>query len=174
MVIKLTNISVILFLTTLINFFTTAIAWRRRKNKGGDYFALGMLGVTVWTLAACFDYAAIPIPLKVFFAKLEYTGYNSALSLFSIFSLFYVGHDELWKSKWAKVFFTLPVVSILLAWTNDFHGWLWSGFTRSELGDNTVIFEHGPGFVWAVIVGYLMVGVIVVNLWQAFPVSVIV
>jgi PAS domain S-box-containing protein len=113
------------------------------------------------------DYAAILIPLKVFFAKLEYTGYNSALSLLAIFSLFYVGHDDLWKSKWAKAFFALPLGSILLAWTNDLHGWLWSGFIRSELGENTVIFEHGPGFVWAIIVGYLMVGVIVVNLWRA-------
>jgi len=59
------------------------------------------------------------------------------------------------------------LVSVLLAWTNDFHGWLWSGFTRSELGNNSVIFEHGPAFIWVVTVGYLMVGTIVVNLWRA-------
>ena len=167
MLFKLTNISIILFITTLLNFFTTYISWKRRKTKGGIYFALGMLGVTLWTLAAGLDYAAISIPLKVFFAKLEYTGYNSALSLLVTFSLSYVGYDNFWKSNWTKVFLALPLVSILLAWTNDLHGWLWSGFVISELGENTVIFEHGPGFVWAIIIGYLMVGVIVVNLWRA-------
>ena len=86
---RLTNFSIILFITTVINFITTYNAWQRRKIKGGLYFALGMMGITLWTLAAGLDYAAVPIPLKVFFAKLEATGYNIALSLLAVFSLVY-------------------------------------------------------------------------------------
>ena len=52
-----------------------------------------MMGITLWTLAAGFDYAAIPIPLKVFFAKVEALGYNNVLSLLAVLYLF--RHNEI-------------------------------------------------------------------------------
>jgi hypothetical protein len=134
----------------------------------GYYFALGMLGTTLWTLAAGLDYAAVPIDLKVLFAKLEYTGYNIGFVFFACFALCYAGYERWLTSIWTKTFFSVIVISnILLAWTNELHGWLWSGFTRSNVGENTVIFEHGPGYIFAVITGYLMILVIIVPLWQA-------
>ena len=44
--------------------------------------------------------------------------------------------------------------------------WIWSGFRPSAFGDNTVVFEHGPGYPFALVVGYGLVGVICSNLWQ--------
>lgn len=165
---KLTDITVILSLTTVINFIATSISWQRRKSSSGLYFALGMLGVTFWTLTGALDYGAVPISLKVFFAKLEYTSYNFALVFFALFMLSYVGYGDWLKTVPAKIFFSfIPLSNILLAWTNDWHGWLWSGFALSRFGDNTIIFEHGPGYLWAAITGYLMIMIIIVPLWQA-------
>lgn len=164
----LTNIVVILFLTSVINLFAAYVSWQRRKTRSGLYFALGMLGVTFWTLTAALDYAAVAIPLKVLFAKLEYIGYNVAFVFFALFALSHAGYEDWLDKVPVKVFFvTIPASNILLAWTNDWHSWLWSGFMRSEFGDNTVIFEHGPGYLWAVITGYLMILIIIVPLWQA-------
>jgi diguanylate cyclase (GGDEF)-like protein/PAS domain S-box-containing protein len=164
----LTNISVVLFATTAINLIATFISWQRRGTAGGRYFALGMAGVTFWTLAASLDYAAIPIPLKVFFAELEYTGYNIAFASFGLFALCYAGFEDWLDKAWVRaLFWIIPLSNILLAWTNDWHGWLWSGFARSDIGDNTVIFEHGPAYLWAVVTGYLMILVIILPLWQA-------
>ncbi len=75
------NVIVILLITTLINSFTTYVSWQRRKTKGGFYIALAMLGIAFWTLSVGVNYAAVPIPLKVFFEKLEYTFYNSTIRL---------------------------------------------------------------------------------------------
>jgi diguanylate cyclase (GGDEF)-like protein/PAS domain S-box-containing protein len=164
----LTNISVVLFATTAINLIATFISWQRRGTAGGRYFALGMAGITFWTLAASLDYAATPIPLKVFFAKLEYAGYNIAFASFGLFVLLYAGFEDWLDKVWVRaLFWIIPLSNILLAWTNDWHGWLWSGFTRSDIGENTVIFEHGPGYLWAVVTGYLMILVIILPLWQA-------
>jgi len=165
---KLTTISVILFVTTIINFLAAYISWRRRKTRGGLYFALGTMGVTLWTLAAGFDYASIPISLKVFFAKFEYTGYNLAFASFAMFVMTYAGFETWLGKPWVKsLFLFIPASNILLAWTNDWHGWLWSGFVRSDIGDNMVIFEHGSGYLWAIITGYLMILIIIVPLWHA-------
>jgi hypothetical protein len=60
LIFELTNISIILFITTGINAIATYISWHRRNSKGGLYFAWGMVGVTLWTLASALDYAAVP------------------------------------------------------------------------------------------------------------------
>lgn len=164
----LTAISAILFATTGINLVATIISWQRRKSRSGLYLALGLSAVTGWTLAASFDYAAVPIPLKVFFAKWEYTAYNLAFLFLICFALIFAGFDGWLKKISIRVFLGIVVISnILLAWTNDWHGWLWSGFTRSDFGNNTVIFEHGPGYLWAAGTGYLMIATIIVPFWLA-------
>jgi signal transduction histidine kinase len=162
------NVIVILLITTLINSFTIYVSWQRRKAKGGLYIVLAMLGIAFWTLSVGLDYAAVPIPLKVFFEKLEYTFYNSTIALLAMFSLAYAGYEDWLKKKLVKAFFgIIPISNILLAWTNDWHGLLWSNFARSEFGNNTVVFEHGPGYSWGIITGYLMILIIILPLWQA-------
>ena len=162
------NVIVILLITTLINFFTTYVSWQRRKNKGGSYIVLAMLGIAFWTLSVGLDYAAIPIPLKVFFEKLEYTFYNSIITFLAMFALVYAGYGDWLKKKLVKAFFwTVPILNILLAWTNDWHGLLWSGYSRSEFGNNTVIFAQGQGYRWFAATGYLMILIIILPLWQA-------
>lgn len=109
---KLTNITIILSVTTCANFVAMYISWRRRKTRGCLYFASAMFATTLWTLFSAFDYAAVPIPTKVFFAKLETITYNSALVLFAWFALSYVGYENLQKKFWGWFIQTLAVPNI--------------------------------------------------------------
>ena len=162
------NVIAILLITTLINSLTAFVSWQRRKSKGGVYIVLAMLGIAFWTLSAGVNYAAIPIPLKVFLAKLEYTFYNSTFAFLAMFALTYAGYENWLKKRPVKAFFwIIPISNILLAWTNDWHGLLWKSFTRSESGNNTVIFEHGTGYYWAAITAFLMILIITLSLWEA-------
>jgi diguanylate cyclase (GGDEF)-like protein/PAS domain S-box-containing protein len=165
---KLTLIAGILFVTTAINFAGFYVSWQRRKARGGQSFAMGMLALTVWTLAAGLDYASVPMAMKIFFAQIEYTGSSAAIACFAVFVLIYTGYEGRLKSLAGRAgLVLLPLISSLLAWTNGLHGWLWTGFRYSEIGDNAAIFEHGPAFAWVIISGYLMVMLIIVSLWQA-------
>ncbi|MBI5933366.1 MAG: hypothetical protein HY867_06625 [Chloroflexi bacterium] len=164
---QLTAISLSIFIATAVNVFTAYVSWQRRKTKGGIYFSVAMMCVAFWTLAAALDYAAVPIPLKVFFAKLEYLGYHPALSLMTAFSFMYAGHEERLKDIRVRALLTLiPAFGILLAWTNEWHGLLWTSFTPIEGGNNVVHFEHGPGFTWMALSGYLLILMMVANLLQ--------
>lgn len=168
MIFTLTNISAILLITTCVNLVTTFLSWRRRKSEGGIYFAGAMTAITFWTLASALDYAAVPIPAKVLFAKFETIGYNSALALFGWYGLSYLGYKFLQEKLWVKTIFTvMPLSNILLAWTNDYHGLVWSGFSRTLSNQNIVIFHHGPAFTWITLNGYLIITGIVANLWLA-------
>lgn len=162
----LTSISVILFVTTAINAAAAYISWmRRRATKSGVYFALSMIGLTLWTLAVALGYAAIPLSLKIFFAKIDAVGYNSALALLFLFCL-YFGNLERWADHawFRRIVFLIPVSNILLIATNEYHGWVWRGF--SPVGDNIVVFEHGPAFLWVTVTGYVFVLSIIAILFR--------
>ena len=167
MLFKLTNISVILFFTTFVNCFSALISWQRRKSRGGLLFALGMAAVTFWTLASGFDYAAVPVSLKVFFAQWEYVGSQSALAFFAMFTLSYAGRQDWLRKTAVRLFFLfVPLSNILLAWTNGLHRLLWSGFLPDPSGNNAMVYVHGPAFDWVTLSGYLMTGIIAVDLLQ--------
>lgn len=164
---ELTWISLVLFTTTAINCVTTYFGWQRRNAKGGLYFAWGMMGITLWTLASGFDYAVSSIPMKVFFAKVESLGYNVALPLLTLFVLSYAGYEAWLNNSLIKsLFIAIPASNILLTWTNEWHEWIWTSFLPSEFGDQVVIFEHGPGFIWISATGYLMIIIILSSLWR--------
>src|SRR5688572_25490306 len=95
---KLTNISTILFITTVINIIVTLISWRRQDVRAGRYFAWAMLGMTLWTFSSGLDYSATSISLKVLFAKFESFFYHCSLTLFLIFALAYSGYHN-WLNK---------------------------------------------------------------------------
>lgn len=166
MTFNLTPISVILIITTLINIFTTTISWQRKKTKTGFYFAWSMIFITFWTFFAGCGYAATSISVKVFFAKLEYLSNQSAIVLFALASLSYAGFDKWLKHRWVKaIFIIIPVLNILLAWTNDLHGWVWVDFTWNPSINNVLIFHHGPGFLWVSLTSYIMISIILISLW---------
>ncbi len=163
---EFTAISVIIFIATVINSVVSYISWQRRKTQSGMYFSLGMMGVTLWTLAAALDYAAVPLSLKILFAKIEPIGYLSALSLFALFALSYAGYDEWVQKKWVRaVFVLIPIINVLLIATNELHGWVWTGFEKSA--NNVYIFKHGPGFPWVAGTSHLLTVIIIINLWLA-------
>jgi len=165
---KLTPISLIIFIAAFVNLFVAYSSWQRRKSKGGVYFAFAMLAITCWTLCAGLDYAAVPLSLKVFFAQLEYLWYMSAVALFAAFALSYAGYQDWLKKTWVKLLLIgIPVSNILLAWTNEWHGWVWADFRVNEAVDNVVIFEHGPAFTWVVLSGYVLLLIIFISLWTA-------
>jgi diguanylate cyclase (GGDEF)-like protein/PAS domain S-box-containing protein len=163
---KFTVIAVLLFITTAINVIASVISWRRAKSRFSFYFAIGMTGITLWTLASGLDYASVPIPLKIFFTKWEYIFYHVALVFFLMFMLSYAGYAHLVENKIIRA--ALGVIAgsnILLAWTNDWTNWLWNGFIPSEFGNNTVTFEHGPAYLWVAASGYLLLGSIILSAW---------
>ncbi len=165
---RLTPIALVAFITTALNCLVFYLSWRRQRSASARYFTWGTLALTWWTLMVAFDYAAVPIPLKIFFAKLEYLGSGLALVCFARFALLYGGAGTSLRHKHLPgLYGFLALSNIVLAWTNDWHGWLWSSFTPSPVGGNLVIFEYGPLYFWSVLSAYLLFLAIVIPLWQA-------
>lgn len=164
---ELNLVSAVILTTTAINAVVSIIGWKRNDTKTGLYFALGMTSITFWTLSAALGYMAVPLDLKIFFAKFDAIGYNSAIILFFFTVLYFAGFDKWADDKWLRRYiFLIPITNILLTITNELHGWVWIGFKPA--GNNIYIFEHGPAFTWIAVTGYaIMISIVVILVWMA-------
>jgi PAS domain S-box-containing protein len=123
-------------------------AWRRRSMPGGTYFSLLMVAVAVWSLANAVEYATLAIPLKVLWTKVSYLGIVSVGPLWLLFALGYARRSD-WLVPWrVALIWIVPVATLLLAATNDWHYLYWPTITPiSDEPGAALAYGHGI-IVW--------------------------
>ncbi len=95
---------------------------KRRKAQGVGFFVLSMFIVTFWSIPNALEMAAVELPVKLFWANMQYFAY-----CFSPVSLLFLcmaatGHSyEKHKSK-LRWLIVLPSITLILVWTNQWHG----------------------------------------------------
>ncbi|MFN8384613.1 MAG: histidine kinase N-terminal 7TM domain-containing protein [Anaerolineales bacterium] len=164
---RINAIAAVLFFTTLVNLFVLYTSWRRKNSIVGLYFSLGMIGIVLWSLGSTLDYASTTLPIKIIFSKIEAVGYLSAIPLFTLTSIAFAGNEHCLQKKWVKTLFTLiPLGCILIVLTNEWHGWMWSGYEPHA--NNIFVFTRGAAYEWMLPIYYLQMLFIVGNFIQAF------
>jgi PAS domain S-box-containing protein len=89
---------------------------------------LMMLGITEWLTAAALGYAVTNPADKILWAKLEYIGVVSVPYLVLCFSLNYSGLKQWFTKRNIILASIIPAVTLLLVWTNELHGLVWSSY----------------------------------------------
>ncbi len=153
MTFEVTSYAIICAFTACIAALVAFVAWRRRAIPGGTSLALLMAAVTLWSVAFAFEYAIVGIPGKVFWSKIEYIGGLSCPVLYLLLALEYNRMDHWLTKRNIVLLFIVPLITLGLAVTNEWHGLIWSGFSPSPVGRNLLIYEHGVGY-WIGVVGY--------------------
>lgn len=120
-----------------------ALISAREKNIRGANELFDMLSVSVfWNFSLMFETVISGQQDKIFVACIS----NIAASFAPVFFLFFVnaftGHKKL-KGFKRNILFLLPVLSIILAFTNKYHGLYWSDFSPVFSHNNLMIFYHG-------------------------------
>ncbi len=138
------------FLTCL---FTAAVAWQRRKSTGGLWLAMMMTAAAVWTFFGMLEVSATDTDTKILLSQLEYIGGVSVPVFFLLFAVDYTGNGRLITLRNLVLAFLVPVITLLLAATNEHHQLIWNSFTTGPAGSNLIIYGHGPWF-WLSNIGY--------------------
>jgi len=138
--------TVVYFLTAAVSAGASAYAWRRRTVPGATRLAWLMAAGAEWALAAGFEAAAVGVPAKVFWSKVEYLGFNSSPVLFLLFALEYSRPERPLARRMAALLWVVPALTVLLAATNEWHHLVWTGFTPSPAGGNILTYSHGAWF----------------------------
>ncbi len=150
--------SITLCFSAIFALWLAFVSWRRRSIPPGNYLALLMLAVAEWSLAYALETAAVSSPAKIFWAQVGYLGVHGVPTLFLILALRYSQQDRWLTHRNLILLWIVPLLTITLAATNQWHGWVWDDFTPDPTpGANLLIFHHGPWFWFATVYSYLVV-----------------
>lgn len=148
--------SIFFLATALVSFLIAFLAWQRRLVKGAKEITALMIAAGVGVFWLIFEAAATTIPGKIFWSKLEYFGGVATPVLYLIFVLRFTGKDKFITWKYVLMLFTIPLITLALALTNEQHNLIWSGFSAISEKTNLMIYYHGIGF-WIGYMGYTYV-----------------
>jgi diguanylate cyclase (GGDEF)-like protein len=137
-----------LFAGAVIAGAVAAIAGKRAVTSVGRILAALMASVFVWSLAAALEAAVHGTAVKVLFSKIEYLGVATVPLLMFLFSLRFLRAGGRLKKGLTAVLWVIPAATIILAFTNEWHHLIWTGFTpAANPRDHLLIYDHGP-FFW--------------------------
>jgi PAS domain S-box-containing protein len=134
-------------LISLVN----ALVVAQRRSLAGSLPLLGMLlALSWWSFTYAFELASANQAWQIFWAKLEYLGIVCVPPLFLLFTLEYAQYRDVLNRKSIYWIWLIPAVTLLLVWTNDFHGLIWSEVGQKNAGDFYLLsLGHGLAFwVW--------------------------
>jgi PAS domain S-box-containing protein len=144
---QLTPYSYLLLVVAALSAALLFYAWRRRGTTGAGALALLMVGVCVWAAGYALELSGADLSTKIFWAKVEYIGIASVPVAWLAFALQYTGREDRLTGRNLALISALPLVTLLLAWTNEAHGLVWSSTRLAEDGPFPALaVEHGAWF----------------------------
>lgn len=133
-------------------------AWKRRPAPGASYLALLMLAVVEWSLGYALEFASGDLPAIVFWAKVEYLGIVAIPVLWVAFTLQYTGRGQLLKPRYLALLSVVPLITLLLVWTNELHGLIWRSVSLVVYGNSSFFLAtHGAWFWVHTAYSYLLI-----------------
>ncbi|NPV87343.1 MAG: diguanylate cyclase [Anaerolineae bacterium] len=154
------------FATTLIALLVVWRAWKLRRAPGGRMLALFAAAVAEWNLCAGIEALVTTIPAKVLWSQLEYIGTVSIVPTLLAFVLDYLNIPR--TRRLTLLTWGISLLTLLFAWSNPLHGWMWSGFRWADQARNILIYEHGWWFWVLVAYIYLATGWALIRLGHAW------
>ena len=154
---QLTPYTLLLLAAAAISAALALFAWRRHSAPGAMPLALLMLAVAVWSLGYALELGSADLPTQVFWAKVEYLGIVSVPVMWLAFVLQYSGREK-WLTRRNRVLLAIiPLVTLLLVWTNDTHGLIWSNIGQDTSSPFLVLdLTYGAGFWINWVYSYLL------------------
>ncbi len=148
-----------MFLSAVVSGGLMLWSLRRRTSPGAIWFALLMFSTFVWALGYFFELNSTSYVVAQFWSKVQYLTVPGAVIIWLVLVLTYTGQEKYITPRNLAFLFFIPAATIVLAWTNDYHQWLWiNPRLAADVPFNTVIFEHGwwywvnTGYIYAVFV----------------------
>jgi signal transduction histidine kinase len=148
------------------------VARGRRTAPGTAAFAWLMFATAYWAIISALHVVVLSPDIRVALAQLQYIGTAPAAPLWLIFSSQYARSRWLHDRPLVALLWVVPVVTVVLAFTNGSHHLLWSD-VRPVDGGLRLEYIHGPWFWVAVLYSYAVLAtgtVVVIRALRHFPV----
>ena len=132
-------------------------AWRRRPAPGATSFSLVMLMVAEWALAYALELVHSDLPTALLWDNIEWLGAACAPTLWLAFVLQYTGRAHWLTRRTIALLVVEPLVTLLLVWTNQFHGLVESHIRLNTSGSfSTLDVTYGVWYWINILYSYLL------------------
>jgi PAS domain S-box-containing protein len=159
--------SAIFFIVGILAFFLCGVIWLRRPAPGASLFSMFMLLWAFWAFLSGLELGAIKYSSRIFWAKMEYVGIVVSGIVWLLFVLDYIGSQRWRRPNHVLPLFIIPLLTLVIVWTNEIHGWNWSKiYSANGLFGPTLIFEHGFWFWIQSAYQYILYFVGIALLWR--------
>ncbi len=150
--------SIPLWIASFVTALLARYAWRFRNFLGAKSFMLLMISVAIWCLGYGFEIAAPGFPLKLFWAKIQYLGIVSVPLFWVVYTIHFTGNSSWLSPRVRKLLLVFPLITLLLAWTNDWHGLIWKEIQVNTLGPfHDLSIQYGTWFWFNLFYSYLLI-----------------
>lgn len=149
-------LSGLLLFSFVISFVVAFHSWKHRRLRSGRFHVLLALAVAEWALAGVFEAAATQIPLKMLWSQISYLGIVFTPLLFLLFAISYGRFQNILTPRNLSLLTIIPVITLLMALTSNYHTLLWEEVSISETG-NIGIYNHGIWFWMHISYSYALI-----------------
>lgn len=138
---------VLLALSAVITTALGVYAWRNRAEHGATEFCALVSTFTVYAGTHLVGLLTTDPGWRLFWESVQWTGTAIIPVFWVLFAVGFTGTDDLVDRKTVALLSVVPAVTIVLTWTNQFHGLMWADSTLLTV-DGLAIFERqfGPWF----------------------------
>ena len=142
----MTTFTIILFGSSLIVAYTATLAWRRRDVTGGAALTLMFVAVAIWCFFSAMGTTTTSASERYIWAACSYIGVVNVGPFFLVFACQY--SDSRWRlyNGVLILVWSIPVITLALVFTNDFHHLIWSRITSGPIL-GTRAYHYGPWFM---------------------------
>ncbi len=145
-----------LILSALVSYAIMVYAWRHRATAGATPLAAVMLAATLSSLSYSLELSASNLEGHLFWAQVQYFGTVTMPVAVPALALQCTGQERWLTRRRLILLCIVPVLTLLLVWTNPVHGLIWAETHLVRQGALTVLdVKHGPLFWFWVLYGYI-------------------
>jgi len=123
-----------LLIAAVISLAFAVYAWRRRTVPGATAFLVLVLAIAIWSIGYSLEIVSTDLAAKIFWAKVQYLGIVTVPVAWLTFALQYTQRDAWLNRRNLAILAIVPLITLLLVWTNEAHGLVWSQLSLVATG----------------------------------------
>ncbi|MGE5583287.1 MAG: histidine kinase N-terminal 7TM domain-containing protein [Bacillota bacterium] len=137
----------VLLASALVSLLIGLFVWRRRSVPGAPPFIILMVCSVAWSLSNALEMMGTNLPTKIFWANVQYICYNIIPVTWLVLTLQYTRRDRWLTRRRLGLLLIIPILTVIFAWTNDWHGLMRRNIFLDTSGPFPVVGKtYGPWF----------------------------
>jgi signal transduction histidine kinase len=154
-----------------LSLWLSVMVWRHGKVPGAHVFAIMLLASGFWSFGHLLEVGIDQVWAQISLSKIEYLGAVVVGPGWFIFTCCYRRPSKRFPIRYAALLAIAPIITVLLAWTNESHHLIWTSITPSPDDPSRLTYAHGIWFYLAIIYNHSLVLAGTWNVYQVLRVA---